>query len=95
MSYEDFTAALNILGLPQQATWAAVRRRHRALIKALHPDAGGGDPEAIRALNEAYRQLQEYCRNYRFDFSREEYLEQNPEERLREQFAHDAIWRGR
>lgn len=93
MSYADFAAALRTLGLSGRASLAEVRQRHRALVKRLHPDAGGSDAEAIRALNEAYRLVQEYCRNYRFDFSRAEYLEQNPEERLREQFAHDGIWK--
>ena len=95
MSYDDFDQALRTLGVPPRASLAEVRQRHRALVKRLHPDAGGSDSEAIRALNEAYRLVQEYCRNYHYDFSREEFLEQNPEERLREQFAHDAIWRGR
>lgn len=95
MSYDDFAAALAILGLPARATLVEIRQRHRTLAKRLHPDTGGTDAEAIRALNEAYRLVQDYCRNYRFDFSRAEFLEQNPEERLREQFAHDAIWRGR
>lgn len=95
MSYDDLTSALRTLGLPPRASLAEIRSRHRLLAKRLHPDAGGSDAEAIRSLNEAYRVVQEYCRNYRFDFSREEFLEQNPEERLREQFAHDAIWRGR
>jgi hypothetical protein len=35
-----------------------------------------------------------YCRDYRFSFSREEFLEQRPEERLRQQFAQDPIWGG-
>jgi curved DNA-binding protein CbpA len=95
MSYDDFEIALRTLGLPARATLAEIRQRHRTLVKRLHPDAGGSDTEAIRAVNEAYRLLQDYCRNYRFDFSRTEFLEQNPEERLREQFAQDAIWRGR
>jgi hypothetical protein len=38
--------------------------------------------------------LMAYCRDYRFSFSWEEFLEQRPEERLRQQFAHDPIWGG-
>ena len=46
-------------------------------------------------LNEAYQYLMEYCSNYRFSFTREEFMEQNPVERLREQFAYDPVWGGR
>lgn len=51
------------------------------------------DPEPMRQVSASYRVLIEYCMEYRFNFSREEFLEQNPEERLREQFAPDSYWR--
>jgi hypothetical protein len=48
----------------------------------------------MRQVNAAYRLLIDYCTGYRFSFAHDEFFEQNPEERLREQFAQDAIWRG-
>jgi hypothetical protein len=51
------------------------------------------DPNKCQ-VNAAYQLLIEYCTGYRFSFTRDEFFEQNPEERLREQFAQDAIWRG-
>ena len=93
---EAFEEAVRILGLPASATLAEVKARHRELVKRHHPDTvADSDPEAIRRINAAYRIVLAYCSNYSFRFNREEFLEQNPEERLREQFAHDAIWRGR
>lgn len=92
---EDFEEAVRILGLPAQATLAEVKARHRQLVKSHHPDvAADAEPEAIRRINDAYRVVLSYCNNYSFRFNRDEFLEQNPEERLREQFAQDAFWRG-
>jgi len=93
---EAFFEAVRILDLPAQATLAEVKARHRELVKRHHPDSvADADPEAIRRINAAYRIVLAYCTGYSFRFNRDEFLEQNPEERLREQFAHDAIWRGR
>lgn len=96
MSYADFERALQIFGLTGPATLAEIKRRHRELAKRFHPDTGAaGDAEAMRRINEAYRLLHDYCSHYRFSFERAAYLEQNPEERLQEQFGEDPIWRGR
>lgn len=59
-----------------------------------HLDAGGSENDRIQQINAAYQILLAYCRDYRFSFSREEFLEQRPEERLRQQFAQDPIWGG-
>jgi hypothetical protein len=34
----------------------------------------------------------EYVASYRYDFSEREYLEQDPEERLRRRFMTDPMW---
>ena len=34
----------------------------------------------------------EYVESYRYCFSEQEYLEQDPEERLRRQFVEDPLW---
>jgi len=94
MEYEELRQALAVLALPERATLGEIKAKHRKLVKRFHPDAGGGDPERIRQINAAYRLLSAYCRDYRFAFTREEFLEQNPEERLRQQFASDPIWGG-
>jgi hypothetical protein len=94
MEYEDLREALDVFSLTGKASLQEIKARHRALVKRHHPDAGGSENDRIRQINAAYQILLAYCRDYRFSFSREEFLEQRPEERLRQQFAQDPIWGG-
>ena len=89
MTYGEFRQCLEILGLPERATLQDIRRRHRELVKRHHPDAGGGDSEAIRLINAAYRAVSDYCRLYRYSFTENGFYEQNPDELLRKQFSGD------
>ncbi|OEU71970.1 MAG: molecular chaperone DnaJ [Desulfuromonadales bacterium C00003093] len=93
MTYEDLQLALAEFDLPQQTTWKKIRDQHRLLVRRYHPDKGEyADGEKIRRINAAYKILSEYVGDYRFDFSREQFLEQSPEERLREQFWNENPW---
>ena len=95
MTYQDFKKTVSIFGLGDKANFNQIRDRHRKLVKAHHPDrAKGSDPEAIREINYAYEILMEYCNNYQFCFSEEEFLEQTPAERLKRQFGWDPVWGG-
>lgn len=49
-------AALSVLGLEAGASTQQIKRAYRQLAKAHHPDLGG-DPEAFRRLDAAYRML--------------------------------------
>ncbi|TYO99106.1 DnaJ-like protein [Geothermobacter ehrlichii] len=95
-SYEDLRRALQTFGLDanERISLATIRDRYRSLVKKLHPDRHGGDPEEIRRVNEAYRTLRAYCDSYRFCFSEEEFYRQNPEAHLLRQFATDPAWGG-
>lgn len=93
MTYADLKDALVVLGLGERATLKDIKARHRELVKRHHPDAGNsGDPDAIREVNAAHRVLQDYIAEYRFSFAEEEFYEQNPEERIRQQFMNDPLW---
>jgi hypothetical protein len=46
----------------------------------------------IRKVNAAYQIVLDYVAAYRFSFTKEEFYVQNPEERLRQQFADDPVW---
>ncbi len=94
MNYQELARALRVLGLGERASLAEIRGCYHQLARRHHPDAGGEDATAIRRVNAAYRLLTSYCRNYRFCFSQEEFLEQFPEERLRQQFSDDPVWGG-
>jgi DnaJ-class molecular chaperone len=96
MTYDELRQALDLFDLPERTTLAGVRDRYRRLVKECHPDLhDGADEERIRQITAAYRVLREYCDTYTFSFSRDEFLNQNPEERLRQQFAGDPLWGGR
>jgi hypothetical protein len=94
MTFEELHQARRLFGLTERATLREIKARHRALAKRHHPDAGGEDAEPIRRLNDAYRLLLAYCGGYRYSFAEAEFYEQNPEERLRRQFAWDPVWGG-
>ena len=94
MEYEELRKALEVLSLTERMTLREIKARHRALVKRYHPDAGSGETEEIRRINEAYQVLLTYCRDYRFAFNLEEFWKQRPEEQLRQQFANDPIWGG-
>lgn len=88
MTYRDFKQAIEVFGLSERMTLDQIKARHRELAKANHPDYGNGtDPETMRKVNCAYEVLTAYCKNYRYCFTEEEFLEQTPEERLRRQFG--------
>lgn len=93
MTYEDLIAALTEFDLPQQVTLKKVRERHRQLVRRYHPDRGADpDNDKIRRINAAYKILNEYLGDYRFDFTKETFLDQYPEQRLREQFYDVGLW---
>lgn len=93
MTYADLREALRILGLGERATLKEIKTRHREMVKQHHPDTGSTcDPETIRKVNAAYRLLLDYVSAYRFSFAGVEFYEQNPEERIRMQFADDPLW---
>lgn len=94
MTYQDLQSALKLLGLGERASLAEIKTRYRQLVKKHHPDGrlDPGDPAMIRQLNAAYALIRGYCEDYCYCFSLEEFLEQNPEERLRRQFANDPLW---
>lgn len=93
MTYNDLQEALRVLGLEERVTLREIKTRHKELVKRYHPDTGNTDePEKIRQVNAAYRIVLDYVTGYRFAFTSEEFYEQNPEERLRQQFSNDPVW---
>jgi DnaJ-class molecular chaperone len=93
MTYAELRQALQVLGLGERATLREIKARHRELVKRYHPDSGCiASTDTIREVNAAYRVLQDYTSAYHFSFSEEEFLEQNPEERIRWQFMDDPLW---
>lgn len=93
MTYADLKEALLVMDLGERVTLKEIKTRHKELVKKYHPDTGNtAEPEMIRKVNAAYQIVLDYVAAYRFSFAREEFYEQNPEERLRQQFADDPVW---
>lgn len=93
MTYADLQEAIRVLEVGDRATIREIKSRHRELVKRHHPDTGNtAEPEMIRQVNAAYRVLLDYVSGYSFSFAEDEFYEQNPEERIRMQFADDPLW---
>ena len=93
MTYADLQESLRIFGLGDRITLKVIKTRHRDLVKRYHPDTGNADDkETIKRVNAAYRILLDYVTEYRFSFAEEEFYEQNPDERLRQQFMDVPQW---
>lgn len=97
MTYADLVTALHLFGFNERdlLTISQVKRRHRELIKSHHPDLQGTSSAlAMSQINAAAALLMGYLNSYRFSFSEVEFYRQNPDERLRMQFAEDSVWGG-
>lgn len=93
MTYDRLQSAVRALGLGERATLDEIKARYRELVKRHHPDGGAeGNAETIYRVIEARRVIMEYVESYRYGFSEREYLEQDPDERLRRQFTADPLW---
>lgn len=93
MKYADLQEAIRVFGIGDRSSIREIKARHRELVKRHHPDTGNtAEPEMIRQVNAAYRVLLDYVSGYRFSFAEDEFYEQNPEERIRMQFADDPLW---
>ncbi len=93
MTHDELKSALRVFGLGERATLREIKTRYRELAMRHHPDRGNGaSSEEIYRVNEANRVILEYVESYSYCFSEQEYLEQNPEERLRRRFMTDPMW---
>ena len=93
MHYAELDAALQEFGFSERVSLRQIKDRYRDLARRYHPDHGSAaEMEKIQRVNQAYQVLRAYCQDYLFDCSHAEFLEQYPEERLREQFAEDRLW---
>ncbi|MBT0666126.1 J domain-containing protein [Geobacter pelophilus] len=93
MTYADLKEARRVMGLGERATLKEIKARHKELVKQHHPDTGNtNESEMIRQVNAAYRVILDYVTEYRFFFAENEFYEQNPEERIWQQFADDPLW---
>lgn len=91
--------AAEVLGIADRASLNEIRQRYHELLKEWHPDVSrNGTAESHERtvrLNEAYRLLEYYCRNYEFSFRLDEVrqqLEFSSADYWMERFGDDPIW---
>lgn len=88
--WEAIDRARKVLKLPQITTRREIVERYHQLAKEYHPDRGGS-PEMMKALNEAYQLLIDYCDNYKIDFKPNP-AGSDPADFWFQHFGEDPIW---
>ncbi len=78
MDYKDFEKALESLHIVSKASHSDIKNNYQLLSKKYHPDMPGGDAEKFREINEAYKIINNYMKNFRFQLNEKEFYEQNP-----------------
>ena len=78
MQYEEFQKALDVLKIVSRASQADIKNQYQKLSKIHHPDMPDGDEKKFQQLNEAYKLIQHYIKNFRFKLDEDEFYEQNP-----------------
>ena len=95
--FEDINAARMLLDLPERVTMEDIKSQYRVLIQKWHPDRCKADKAKCKEMTtriiDAYRLINNYCKNYEFSFSKEEvnsYL--SAEEWWFERFGRSLLW---
>ncbi len=78
ISYQEFKDAINTLELIGLETKRQVKLKYLKLSKIYHPDTINGNNNKFQQLNQAYKIVEEYMNNYKFQFSKEEFEKQYP-----------------
>ena len=80
--FEALDEARRLLGLGEEASMRQIKSAYRWSAKQHHPDTGtsSGDIEVMKKLNQAYKLLTEYCRDYRYSFREEDVARTYPED---------------
>ena len=98
-NYEEIQKAVEILGLSETATIAAIKSRFKKLIARWHPDKAkdnsGTCTEMTQKINGAYETLMKYCLSYDISFQKEDIektLAKSDETWWSTRFGDDPIW---
>ena len=78
MDYKDFKKALEVLDMITLSSYADLKERYLKLSKKHHPDMPEGDAEMFKKINEAYKMIQKYMQDFRYQLDEEEFYRQNP-----------------
>ncbi|WP_373035150.1 DnaJ domain-containing protein [Sulfurimonas sp.] len=78
MSFKDFEKALDSLNIVTRITQSELKNQYQKLSKKYHPDMPDGSEEKFREINEAYKIVHTYMKDFRFQLNEEEFNQQNP-----------------
>ncbi|MFA6284351.1 MAG: J domain-containing protein [Desulfurivibrionaceae bacterium] len=97
--WKKIVAAKNLLGLPDQASLAEIKKAFRRLSKENHPDLAHHRPEGekgpgleMHRLTEACQILLEYGRKYKIPLVPGEDQPLEGEDWWMERFGNDPLW---
>jgi len=78
ITYEELEKATEIFGLSGIESRDDVKKRYLKLSKRYHPDMPDGSTQKFQDITKAYKILISYIDNFKFRFSKEEFLKQYP-----------------
>lgn len=78
MDYNKFEKALEVLDITTRFTHSELKNRYKKLSKLHHPDMQDGNDAKFREINEAYKLLDEYMKNFRYSLDYDEFVKQQP-----------------
>ena len=78
MRYNEFEKAVKTFELIGLENKDDIKKRYLKLSKKFHPDMPNGDIERFQEINKAYKILIIYIDNFKFRFTKEEFLDQYP-----------------
>lgn len=91
--FERIDRARRLLGLGEEASLGEIKRTYRELAKKFHPDKQKGDQKKMQEINQAYKDLLNYCERYRYPLSKERIKKEDRQSKLEERFKDDWLTR--
>lgn len=91
--FEKIDRARKLLGLAEEASLEEIKRTYRELAKKFHPDKKKGNKKKMQEINQAYKNLLDYCEKYRYPLSKERIKKEDRRSRLEERFEDDWLMR--
>lgn len=78
IEFEDLEKSTEILGLIGLENRDMIKKKYLELSKKYHPDMQDGDTNKFQEVNRAYKIISAYVDNFRFRFTKDEFVEQFP-----------------
>ncbi|MDM7203014.1 MAG: DnaJ domain-containing protein [Thermodesulfobacteriaceae bacterium] len=91
--WEAIERARKLLKLPIITTRKEIITKYHELAKEYHPDRGG-EAEKMKAINEAYQLLIDFCDNYKIEL-RQSADTIDPSDFWFQHFGEDPLWAGK